>query len=190
MSKRQLGFALLTLGGALVLVGLVLLVTAGDPATTAGTPAATATTSTANSATTTTTTTTLAPAPTPTTTIAEITTTSQPIDAQAEIESFFLDHAAAIKTSDIDFLVATLHLAVIEVHGSELCRYFIEREILALVDYRLTGEVTGPASSTVAGSTFDVYSAPVAFTFSSQDFDASADFAFENGDVRWLTQCR
>ena len=198
MSNRQLGLALLALGGILVVIGAVMLVSRGEGATTAETLAATATTSTANPTTTTTTTTTLAPAittttslaTTTTTTIAEVTTTSQPLDAQAEIESFFLGHAAAIKASDIDILMNTLHPAVIEVHGEELSRSFIEREILALVDYRLTGGVTGPESQTVAGSTFDVYSAPVAFTFSGEDFDASADFAFENGEVRWLTQCR
>ena len=184
MSKRQRGLALLALGGVLVLFGLVLLVTAGDGATTADTPTRTTSTSRAETSPTT-----LAPTTT-STTIAEVTTTSRAFDAQAEIESFLLDHAAAITSPNVDFLMATLHPAVIKVHGAELCRSFVEREILALVDYRLTGEVTGPESQTVAGSTFDVYSAPVAFTFSGQDFEASAGFAVENGEVRWMAECR
>ena len=190
MSKRQLGLALLALGGALVLVGLVLLVTAGDGGTTADTPVTTTGTLPAQPTTSIADATTTTMAPITTTTIGEITTTTEAFDPQATIESFLLDHAAAIEASDVDFLMATLHPAVIEVHGAELCRSFVEREILALVDYRITGEVTGPESQTVASSTFDVYSAPVAFTFSGQDFEAFAGFAVENGELRWMAECR
>ncbi len=86
-------------------------------------------------------------------------------------------------------LVGTLHPAVISLFGEETCRAFISEEILLLQQYRLIGQVEGPIPQVVADTTLDMFRAPAAFVFQGQEFTSEAVFAFENGEVRWFTQC-
>jgi hypothetical protein len=136
-----------------------------------------------------TTTTTTLPPPTTTTTEILATTTTSAIDEKALIDSFVIDFAAAIGNRDVEFLFDTLHPAVLGVFSEDVCRAFIQDEILLLQEYRLTGDLTGPASESIGGITFESYRGPVAFTFQGQNFDAQAAFAVENTGPTWFGEC-
>ncbi len=124
-----------------------------------------------------------------TTTTSEATTTTTP-DVTAEIEAFVEEFVAAIERQDVDSLMANLHPAVIELFDEDVCRTFIEDEILLLGDYRLTGEIDGPNSQTIGSFTVDMFTGPVAFTFQGQDFESDASFAIEETGVTWFAECR
>ena len=84
---------------------------------------------------------------------------------------------------------------VLGTYDADLCRSYIEREMLTLGDYKLTGPVEGPISRTYATNDGNVtvdqaYDAPVSFTFQGQSFNATGGFAIEGGQVYWFTQCR
>ena len=112
-------------------------------------------------------------------------------DADETVEEFFPEYLAAIEGGDIEFLFDRLHPVVLAQPSADLCRAFIEREILALVNYRITGDITGPVSQTIAGTTVsEVFSAPVAFVFQGQSFDGTATFAAVDRQMRWFTECR
>jgi hypothetical protein len=132
------------------------------------------------------TTTTVAPTTTSTTVS---TTTTTTIDAGPVIESFVDIFTDAIERQDTELLVDTLHPAVIGLFGEEACRAFISEEILQLQQYRLIGEVEGPTPQMVADTALDMFRAPAAFVFQGQEFTSEAAFAFDNGEVRWFTQC-
>lgn len=173
-------------------IGLIGMFTSGDGASTEALSTAATTTTTQNIDTTTST----SIATTSTTLVAGTTTTSVPatttttLDAAAEIEAFVEEFSAAIERRDIDFLLGTLHPAVIELFSEELCRTFIEDEILLLGDYRLTGEIDGPTRQTIGSFTINMYAGPVAFTFQGQDFEGDAAFAIEENGVTWFSECR
>lgn len=124
----------------------------------------------------------------PQTTTSEGTTTTT-FDARAEIQAFVVVFAEAIANSDIDLLFGTLHPAVLERYEAEVCRTFIEDEILLLEDYRLTGDLQGPTTETIGSFTYEAYVGPVTFGFRGEDFESTAKFAIDDG-VRWFTECR
>lgn len=127
-------------------------------------------------------------APATTTTTPPPTTTTS-IDEATLVESFVPEFAEAITRADTDFLFETMHPVVLEVFDQELCRSYIENEILLLQQYRIVGQIAGPTSQIISGTTLDVYSVPVAFTFQGQDFETEATFAIADG-VAWFTECR
>jgi hypothetical protein len=201
VSTKRLGLALMILGGVLALVGLIgLLAGGGDDAPVAAPdePAPTTEPETTTTQATTTTaeeTTTTTEAETTTTTEAETTTTTQATTTTVAggllVEAFVPEFAGWIAAGDVDMLMASLHPVVFEMFDEDLCRAFVEREILALVDYRLAGDVSGPNAATFESTRVEnVYTAPVAFTFQGQDFDSEGQFAVEDGQVLWFATCR
>ena len=80
--------------------------------------------------------------------------------------------------------------AVLDLFDADLCRTFIEREILALDNYALTGDVTGPDTQSIGDRVFEAYTAPTSFVFQGQSFESPASFAFVDDEVRWFTNCR
>jgi hypothetical protein len=179
-------------GLVLALVGLIGWLTAGGEseempeALDTTTTGAVATTGAPSTTTTSRPTTTTLP-PTTTTTVPPTTTTT--FDTSGAIEDFVVEFADAIGRQDLDFLMATIHPSVLALFDAESCRSFVEEEILLLENYRLTGEVEGPESQTIADTPVNMYRAPVAFTFQGQEFASEAGFAFEGPEVRWFTQC-
>ncbi|RLE15974.1 MAG: hypothetical protein DRJ28_02675 [Actinobacteria bacterium] len=130
--------------------------------------------------------------PTTTTTIPPTTTTTLAPDAA--IAAFVGEFAAAIAAEDTDWLLDHLHSAMILGYGEDVCRNFINVEILELTQYTLTGSVVGPVSKTLTTGIGDVtvsgiYSAETSFVFQGSQFDAKADFVL--GDpITWLAICR
>lgn len=174
-------------GGALAVIALIAMLRPGEPETVAAPSASTApSTSPTTSATTTEVPSTSSTTEPPTTT-APTTSTTIPVDA---IATFVTEFAALIDAGDADVLFDRLHPAVLEAQDADLCRAFIEREILELRDYRLTGDITGPVATTFGSMTVEMYTAPVAFTFQGTAFDGSASFALLDGEVRWFATCR
>lgn len=194
VSKQSIGVGLIGAGLLVALIGLVGWVTAGDGDEPEPEAVETTTTSELTTTTEATTTTTLPPTTT-TSTLPQTTTTSAPttttttFDTSGAIEDFVADFTNAIARQDVEFLISTIHPSVLTLFDEESCRTFIEEEILLLQDYRLTGDVEGPESQTIAGTPVNMFRAPVAFTFQGQEFTSEAGFAFEGPDVRWFTQC-
>ena len=111
------------------------------------------------------------------------------------MEDFLVAFAAAIAAGDVDYLFDRLHPAVVGGYGPELCRTWIEVEILQLVDYQLTGPVEGPVGQPFTtpagtGTIEDAYSAPVSFVFQGQLFDVVGGFALIDSEMHWLGECR
>lgn len=189
MRRSAIGAGLLVVGLALVAAGVWGLTIsggdAGDEVAAAGTTTTTvvppSTTATTTSTTTSGSTSTTRP---PTTTTAPATTTTT-IDPATRVEAFVVEFASAIEAGDVDFLYDTLSPDVVELFGSDLCRGFIEDEILLLEDYRVSGEVT-PITDTGPVDQFEV---PVTFTFRGSEFESNAMFAIDDG-VRWFGECR
>jgi hypothetical protein len=190
MSKRTLGLSLMAVGLALVATAIVLGVNgssddqsqAMETTSTAGaTPTTTSSTSSSRQTTTTTTTTS-----SPTTT-----STTRPSETIEEFVGLF---ATALSTGDRGFVLERLHPEVVAAYPTDACETWVDDEIMALSDYRLTGDPSGPVDKnvTIAGRQVtipDVYSAPVSFTFGGQDFESSADFSLVDGVVYWLGMC-
>jgi hypothetical protein len=176
----------MVLGGLAVALGLIgMIATSGS----SNQVAVSSTTTTPESSLPTTTipsTTTTHPPETTTTVPPSTTTTIDPATAIAEFVEGFAD---AIGRGDVDMLMATLHPAVIEIFGEELCRTFVEDEILALDDYRLVGSVDGPTVRNIGSFSIDMYTGPVAFVFQGEAFESDASFASEE-TVTWFTECR
>ena len=164
--------------------------TTARPSTTSESPT-TSTTSTTTSTTSTSTTTS-----TTSTSTTSTTTTTTTISSEDALAAFIQQFALDIANGDTEALMATLNPAVILGSGEQLCRDFVEREILALGDYQLIGDVNGPSSKsvdTVAGTiTVDnIYEAQVSFVFGGQSFDSRADFVRDDdGQISWLATCR
>ena len=79
--------------------------------------------------------------------------------------------------------------------GPDLCRTWIEAEILLLRDYQLTGPIAGPMDQSFTtpagtGTIENAFSAPASFTFQGQQFDSLAGFALVGTQMHWLGQCR
>lgn len=181
----------MAVGGVIAVAGLIGMlgsVGSDDPADTeaVGVTVAVATDTTTTTTEKETTATTSTPVSTTTSTTAPATTTTT-IDVGTSIATFVTEFADAIDRGDIDFLVDSLHPGVIETFGEDLCRTYVGDEILALVDYRLTGDIEGPTSGPFSES---MYVAPVTFSFQGQEFEADASFGAEPDGVRWFTECR
>ncbi len=189
----RVGQGLTALGLVIVLVGLAGNLFDDD----GGTPTAATTTSTTSPTTTTTTsptttTTTTTTSPTTTTTTTRTTTT---IVQPESVEEFVVLFALAIGAGDVEFLLDRLHPAAVGGFGLDLCRDWIEVEILQLGDYQLTGPAEGPRDQSFTtpagtGTIADAFSAPVSFIFQGQLFDAEGDFALIDTEMYWLGQCR
>jgi hypothetical protein len=111
--------------------------------------------------------------------------------AEESVTGFIADFAAAIAAADVAFLYDRLHPLVPQTFGEEACRAFLEREVLALQQYRLAGAVAGPETGLVAGVEVpDLFRVPVAFTYQGQLFEAEAVVALVDGEMRWFTECR
>jgi len=111
------------------------------------------------------------------------------------VEEFVERFAAAIAASDVEFLFDRLHPAVIGGFGPDVCRNWVEAEILQFSDYELAGPAEGPRDqsfSTPAGTGVieNAFSAPIRFTFQGQGFDAEGGFALIDTEMYWLGQCR
>ncbi|MFW2382933.1 MAG: hypothetical protein ACN4GZ_14350 [Acidimicrobiales bacterium] len=201
MNRRNVGLGILAIGFVMMVAGVIGMLTASDdepadvvaPTTSApasiseppSTTAAPAATTVAPAATTTTTT---APAETTTST----TTTTEPPPSVAD---FILAYAAATETGDGSFLADRILPAVRDVFGEDLCRGWVDREILAISGYQLTGTVTGPLARTLTiGETViaveQYYEAPVSFMFQGEPFETVATFAAVDGEVYWIGECR
>ena len=194
--RNRIGMGVSVIGGLLILAGLIGLLTQSDDgsATTSSTAdaapvgPATASTTTAVRQSTSAVATTGEATTTAPTTAAPTTVTSTPAQT---VDEFFIDYVTAIEARNVDFLYDRLHPVVLEQPTADLCRAFIEREILALGDYRATGTVTGPLEHEVAGTLVtDFHSLPVAFEFQGQTFDGTATFAPVDGQMHWFTECR
>lgn len=186
MTNRSLGLTLMIGGSVIAVVGLAGWVSARDEEPATSTTALTTSATVETSTTTSSITTTFAPT-TLSTTVPTTTTTT--IRAGPAIEAFVDAFTDAIAREDTEFLLETLHPAVISLFDTESCRAFITEEILQLEQYRLIGEVDGPTRQVIADTTLDMYRAPAAFAFQGQEFTSDAAFAFVDGDVRWFTQC-
>lgn len=195
MSRRVLGLSLIAVGLALVATAVFATVSrstdeepSASPTTSmpgASSPSEAASTTSTQPGTTT------SEAQTTTSLLAATTTTTRPAET---IEGFVDSFAAALASGDMDFVMSRLHPDVVGSYPDGTCAAWVSSQIMALSNYRLTGEPTGPSDRTVtiAGRQMviaDVYSAPVSFTFGGQDFDSSADFAVVGGAVYWLGMC-
>ncbi len=215
MDRTQVGRAAMIVGLLIMFVGIIAVATGGGddggalqpavstttttttttvaPASTSTSPPTTAVATTAAPATTTAPTTSTTLAPTTTSTTIPPTTTAEP---SAAVGAFIAQFAADIADADTPALMATLNPAVVLGSGEQLCRDFVDREILAISNYQLVGMIDGPVSKsidTVAGKvTVDgIYVADVSFDFGGQTFPSQADFVVdEDGVVSWLATCR
>jgi len=205
MLRRRVGMILVGLGTALLVsAGVGSAISDTDGQTVSAGPAASDVTTTLPSETTTTeptstgsteTTTTVATTTSqPTTTTTTPPTTTTTLAPDAAIAAFVGEFAAAIAAEDTDWLLDHLHSAMILGYGEDVCRNFINVEILELTQYTLTGSVVGPVSKTLTTGIGDVtvsgiYSAETSFVFQGSQFDAKADFVL--GDpITWLAICR
>jgi hypothetical protein len=102
--------------------------------------------------------------------------------------------AAAIAGGDADFVFDRLHPVVLGTFDAEICRTFVEGEILALVDYRIVGDITTEARTfTVDGEAVTIdplFVVGVGFTFQGEEFTSDATFAAVDGEMRWFAECR
>jgi len=201
--RRRVGTILVGIGSMLLIsAGTGSLVTGSDEPVDTVSAAGTVTTTSLASATTqapATTVSTTEP-PTTTTTTAPTTTTTEPpttttaiapVDA---IEAFITEFATAIAARDVDWLYEHLHPAMSLGYGEDVCRDFINEDILALTEYTLIGSIDGPVSKTLSTGVADVtisgiYSAETSFIFQGTRFDAKADFVLDNS-ATWLAVCR
>ncbi len=200
MSRRTIGFAMAGVGLLLMIVGFLSRGGSSTPepeagATTTSTTAAPTTTTPTTA--TSTTTTTNAPTTTNTTssTATTTTTTTTTTEPPPSIEQFVTDYVAATESGDGGFLFDRLLPEIRDTLGADLCRSWVNSEILAISDYKLTGNITGPSSRslTAGDSTFAVdqyYEAPVSFTFQGQSFDSKAAWVIQDGEVYWVGECR
>lgn len=155
--------------------------TSSSPAPTSTTEPVLATTATSTTAATTTT----APATT-------TTTTTTPAETPEDFAAAF---AAALASGDVEFVWSRLHPAVREGWGEELCRAWVEREIMQLSAYTLVSVTGGPVAirfDTPAGrvTVSDVYDAVVRFQFQGEALSAEVDYALVGRQMHWLGQCR
>lgn len=201
MSRRSLGLAVAAMGVIVTLIGVVGLITSGDSGDTeqsTGQPTGPVATTGSTEGATTTSTTTTSPTSTTTSTTTTVTTTTtthpRPTGAE-QIETFVAEFTAAIASGDRGFVLSRFHPAVIAGYGESLCSDWVDREIMALSDYELTGSPSGPETRSfeIASESVEVedaYSAPVSFVFQGERFDGTAGFAIVDGAVHWLGQCR
>lgn len=121
-------------------------------------------------------------------------TTTPRVDADA-VRRFVDEIGSWIAAGDAATLFDLLHPTVRERFGEELCRAWIDREVLALVDYQASGDPTGPTSVSVQtpAGPFDLdesWNVPVSYAFQGQAFDSVAQVGVLDGQLVWLGQCR
>ncbi len=202
MLRRRVGVILVGIGTTLVVVaGVGAFVPGGDDPGAAASPATSVPTTTLPPQTTVTTASSTTTEPTTTTTAAETTTTTAAattttttLAPEAVIATFIGEFSSAITTEDTDWLLDNLHPSIILGYTEELCRSFIDREILELKEYTLIGDITGPVTKTLETGVGDVtvegiYEAETSFVFNGKAYEAKADFVFDD-QVSWLTKCR
>jgi hypothetical protein len=189
--RRQLGIVLIVLGAIAMTVGLIGMISSGDGDTVAVTTTAGATTTSSTTTSAPTTTTTTTTATTSTTSSTTTTTTVAVPDLIGGFADMFRD---SLDGADGTFAFETLHPVVVSTFGEELCRAYVDREVVLIRDYTLTGPIEGPTPRVFETSggevTVDVYTAPVTFTFQGQQVDTTGAFAIVDGEVRWFTECR
>ncbi len=194
MNRRTAGMGMMGLGAVLVVVSSIGLFAErgdADPVAAVTTTEPVVVTTTTSSSTTTTT----APTTTTTTTVATSTTstssaTTEPVDEKSLVEEFIPMYRIAIQLANVDFLFDRLHPEVLNLSTPELCRDFIEREILELQEYEQIGPVEGPEVRDLGSGLESVYTVPVSFIFQGTPFEATASYAVVAGEVRWFTECR
>jgi len=177
----------MSVGGLLVIAGFIVWMTSRGDTVVSSQPTVTVMTPATATAVAAASTTSSFPLPSTTTSTQATSTT---LDSTTKIEAFVIEFAEAIDLGDSNFLISTLHPAVLAVHGETSCSAFIDAEILLLMGYQLTGPLGGPSTQTVADFSIEVFSGPVAFTFQGQSFEATASFAVDDGQVRWFAECR
>ena len=199
MNQARAGLALMILGGVLVVVaGVGWAMTAGggsEPGLAAPTLLETVTIPPATT-------------PTTTTTVAVTTTTSQVVESTTSlppettppsgselVAGFVPVFAQAIADGDLEYVLSRLHPDIVEAFGDDLCRNWVQRDILALGDYQLDGTVEGPSTGSISTPsgilTFaNRFSAPVTFTFSGRAYSVNADFVVVSGEVFFVGTCR
>lgn len=191
MSRKALGASLMGLGALLIIAAVAVAVGSGG-----GDPEAVDTTSTTAPASTTTlgertTTSQATTTSAPTTTLATTTTTA---DATSLVEGFIVDLGDAISSGDTDAVFSSLHPDIVEGFGSDVCRNWVETQIMALVDYRSAGNASGPTPGSLQTPNgvivFDErFSVPISFTFNGQDLETTADFVILDGEVYFTGTC-
>ena len=195
MSRRSIGVVIAAVGLVMMITGFLLSggssSTEPEAAATTAPPTSAPATTTRPPSTATSSTTTSAAAATSTTTTTTTSTTPPP----PSIEDFVAEYAAAAESGDSAFLFDRLLPGIRDAFGAELCRSWVDREILAIGDYKLTGEITGPSSrSLTAGDTTiavdEYYEAPVSFTFQGEAVDGKAAWVVDNGQLYWVGECR
>lgn len=192
-----LGPGLMAGGAVLVVVAVIGFVASGDggaesaAATTSPTTDSTATSSTSSTSSSTTSSTTTSST---TTTSTTTTTTTTTIDLETA-EEFAQAYAAALASGDVEFVWSRLHAAIKEGFGEDLCRAWVEREVMLLMDYVLISVNGGPLAKQFAmpsGSVTvaDVYDVTVSFMFQGEPFTADSDYAQVGTEMNWLGVCR
>lgn len=132
-----------------------------------------------------------------TTTDSETTTTSDPVttatagvfDEAAAVEAFVDEFAAAIEEGDSAFLFERLHPAVKATYEEEVCRAYIDDQLLLIGDYRRVGPVVGPFDSEFGEFPITSYEARVAFEIDDEPMETTAVFSLTEGVVRWFAEC-
>ena len=208
MDQKQVGLVLAAVGAAILVSAAVLSITsspdeplAGDSPI-LGTTVAVATTATASSqAPATTVQSTSIPAPIlttttawPTTTTTAPTTTTMTIADTDLVEAFIVAFGEALESGDVEFVFASLHPGIVFGFGTEVCRTWVETQVMGISAYVQIGPVIGPTSGSLGtpggDASFEVvYSAPVTFEFSGATFAANPDFVLEDGTVYFTGAC-
>lgn len=190
-------------GAALVVLGVILLVLSGllfasGSGTEANGPPSTAATglrpSTSGTSAPITTTSEASTDPTTTISSAPSTTGDGDVDAVSAVSSLIVTLADSIDSGDTASVLALLHPAIVSAFGPELCRSWVEDEIMALEGYRANGDVSGPTTGSIETPSGLIefeerYSVPVAFGFQGQQFEAIADFVVEGGEAYFTGTC-
>jgi hypothetical protein len=208
--QRWIGPSVVGVGALVVIVGIIGTVGGSDATaearptssttTTVPTTAETSTTITATSTSATVTTSTATSTSTTTTTSIPSTSTSSTsttttVAPGETVEEFVTTFAAAIAAGDNAFVFGRLHPVIIESYGEDLCRAWVDREIMALEDYTLVSVDGGPITQTFvtpAGNVTvdDYYTTTVSFTYQGQGFETIGAFAAVGPDMYFLGQCR
>ncbi len=115
--------------------------------------------------------------------------------AREDVAAFIEDFASALASGDTTFVEARLHPDVKDAFGLELCRAWIEREIMALSNYELISIDGGPVAKqlTFPGgirTVADMYEVTVSFVFGGQTFTNPTDLALVGTKMYWLGECR
>jgi hypothetical protein len=110
------------------------------------------------------------------------------------VAAFIDDFSTALRTGDEEFVFTRLHPEIVAAFGADLCRTWIQTEIMALSDYALDGAIAGPTTGILNTSNGqlalpDRYTAPVTFGFGGQDFAATADYVLLDDFVYFTGTC-